>query len=156
PAGIVNRLAEVWVPLLAIADLAGGEWPDRARQSAAALAGITAHADESSVGVRLLAALRDAIGDREAMWAVDPPDALNADDEAPWGRWNDGAGITALDLSKRLAAFKVHRSDDIKIGGKVRKGYRRAWFEDAWKRYCTDPQKTDKDEVAGSDAAPET
>ena len=31
PDGIEDRNADVWEPLLAIADLAGGEWPERAR-----------------------------------------------------------------------------------------------------------------------------
>src|SRR4029077_17848145 len=31
PAGIINRAADNWRPLLAIADVAGGAWPQRAR-----------------------------------------------------------------------------------------------------------------------------
>ena len=34
PAGIFNRAADNWRPLLAIADAAGGEWPRRARRAA--------------------------------------------------------------------------------------------------------------------------
>jgi len=39
PAGIFNRAADNWRPLLAIADLAGGEWPERARQAAQSTCG---------------------------------------------------------------------------------------------------------------------
>jgi hypothetical protein len=34
PEGLTDRAADIWEPLLAIADLAGGEWPARARQAA--------------------------------------------------------------------------------------------------------------------------
>ena len=37
PAGIVDRPAEVWEPLLIVADLAGGEWPQAARTACVAL-----------------------------------------------------------------------------------------------------------------------
>jgi hypothetical protein len=36
PANLYNRAADNWRPLLAIADAAGGEWPRRAREIAAA------------------------------------------------------------------------------------------------------------------------
>jgi hypothetical protein len=31
PADVINRLADNWTPLLAIADVASGAWPERAR-----------------------------------------------------------------------------------------------------------------------------
>ena len=34
PSGLNDRAADIWEPLLAIADLAGGEWPQLARQAA--------------------------------------------------------------------------------------------------------------------------
>ena len=34
PAGIGNRTADNWRPLIAIADVAGGDWPERARRIA--------------------------------------------------------------------------------------------------------------------------
>ena len=37
PEGIVDRPAEVWEPLIAVADAAGGAWPERARVACAAL-----------------------------------------------------------------------------------------------------------------------
>ena len=38
PAGFDNRLGDNWRLMLAIADLAGGEWADQARQAATAIA----------------------------------------------------------------------------------------------------------------------
>ena len=37
PDGIEDRDADVWEPLLAVADAAGGTWPSRARVAAVAL-----------------------------------------------------------------------------------------------------------------------
>jgi hypothetical protein len=36
PDGIINREADNWIPLLAIADAAGGKWPERGRKAAGA------------------------------------------------------------------------------------------------------------------------
>src|SRR2546430_8292896 len=44
-AGLTNRAADIWEPLLALADLAGGRWPDLAR---AAASGLTARAQQYS------------------------------------------------------------------------------------------------------------
>src|SRR5947208_2664577 len=45
PEGLANRAADIWEPLLALADLAGGQWPELAR---AAATGLTAGAQEYS------------------------------------------------------------------------------------------------------------
>jgi hypothetical protein len=34
PSGLNDRAGEIWEPLLALADLAGGAWPGRAREAA--------------------------------------------------------------------------------------------------------------------------
>ena len=53
PPGFDNRLGDNWPLLLAIADLAGGEWPTKARKAAAKLSKVGA--DATSIGVQLLA-----------------------------------------------------------------------------------------------------
>ena len=52
PRELDDRAAEAWWALLAIADLAGGDWPDRARTAATKLH--AAGAEDESLGVRLL------------------------------------------------------------------------------------------------------
>jgi len=51
PKGVEDRDADVWEPLLAVADLAGGHWPERARVTAVTPAGVNAMPSE---GMRLL------------------------------------------------------------------------------------------------------
>ena len=45
PKSLNDRAGDIWEPLLVLADLAGGDWPEKARQAAAAL---TAGAQENS------------------------------------------------------------------------------------------------------------
>jgi hypothetical protein len=52
PSGFNNRIQANWKLLLAIAELAGGDWPERARKAAEYIAGRT----EGSQGARLFAA----------------------------------------------------------------------------------------------------
>ena len=62
---VEDRAADTWEPLIAVADLAGGDWPARARKAAIAL---TAEDDtDTTLGARLLADLRDVFGDADAM-----------------------------------------------------------------------------------------
>ena len=56
PSDLINRDAANWWLLLAIAELAGGEWPKRAREAAERL---TRRGRRPSEGVQLLAAFKD-------------------------------------------------------------------------------------------------
>jgi hypothetical protein len=131
PRELDDRAAEAWWPLLAIADMAGGDWPLTARIAATEL-----HADdeEESRGVQLLDDVRTVFGDRLAMHSRDLLEALNALDEAPWGAWHEGKGLRSRDLARRLKPFGV-KSKTVKIDGESLKGYHRDDLEDAWIRY---------------------
>jgi Protein of unknown function (DUF3631) len=61
---VEDRAADVWAPLVAIADLAGGDWPARARKAALVFTReADADAVEESLSVRLLADLRTVFTD---------------------------------------------------------------------------------------------
>ena len=77
PDGIHNRVADNLLPLLAVADCAGGEWPDRARSALVALSG-RGDDDARRAGVQLLSDLRelfDAEPERQAIREGNPPEA---------------------------------------------------------------------------------
>ena len=57
PPALSDRAADVWEPLLAIADLAEGDWPRRARHAAIALSGRVS-VDDDTLSTRLLADVR--------------------------------------------------------------------------------------------------
>ena len=62
PEGVTDRAADVWEPLLIVADLAGGDWPKLAREACTALV-TGARDDTQTVGTRLLADLQQVFGD---------------------------------------------------------------------------------------------
>lgn len=132
PAGVTDRDADIWEALLAVADVAGGTWPKRARAAAVALVA-ESKGSTPSLGVRLLGDLRTVFGDCEALSTDEIIKALCLIDEAPWGDLH-GKPINARGISNRLGTYGV-RSKNVRIGDHVAKGYARADLWDAWQRY---------------------
>jgi hypothetical protein len=132
PPGIVDRDADVWEALLAVADAAGGEWPHRGRCSAVALVADSRVATPS-LGIRLLSDLREVFGDSEAMATRDILEALIDPEESPWGDLK-GRPLNARGVAQRLGNYGV-KSRNVRIGDSVPKGYVRADLEEVWKRY---------------------
>lgn len=141
PTGVADRPADVWEPLLMVADLAGGDWPKRAR--AACVAFVTgAREDTTSVGVRLLADLRDVFGDETALSTQTILERLHAMDEAPWADWY-GHLLNERDLAKLLRRYRTAdetpiKSRTVRIGDSTPRGYRQQDLYDAWRRYLPD------------------
>jgi hypothetical protein len=135
---ISDRLEEAWEPLLAIAELAGGEYPARARTAALYLAGKVE--DDDTASHALLLALKGVFGTREVMSSQDIAAALNDDDGLPFGGWNDQAGVTQRELARHLRRYRTREGvhigpKTIRIGPDTAKGYHREQFESAWERY---------------------
>jgi len=136
PPLLDDRAAEVWEPLLAIADAAGGEWPQRARQAALALS-VGDGREDDSLGVRLLASIQAIFDERKAdrLSSGQLAEALVALEEAPWGDLR-GKPLDARTLARRLKPYDV-RSHQVRFGEKTLKGYEYGDFEDAWRRYLS-------------------
>src|SRR5262249_4014495 len=114
PEGVEDRDADMWESLLAIADIAGEDWPDRARKAAVAL--VAANADEEpSLGIRLLSDLRDVFGAAEQMTTAVILERLHDIKEAPWSDLK-GKPLNDRGLAVRLRQYGV-RSKDLNIGG---------------------------------------
>ena len=62
-----DRAADTWEPMIAVADLAGGQWPRAARKAAVALTSDRDAGDEGSTPTRLLADCRTAFQDADAL-----------------------------------------------------------------------------------------
>ncbi len=141
PDGLEDRTEDCWAPLLAIADMAGEEWGERAR-AAALLIAKGRVAEDASTGVRLLADIKTVLGDRDRLSSAGLCAMLNALEESGWGGWNDGRGIGQRDLAKRLKRYFIE-SKNIRLGdGSVPKGYLRSDFDDAFARYLRLPALT--------------
>jgi hypothetical protein len=132
-----DRAADTWEPLIAIADLAGGDWPARARHAAATMTQAEAQQEEDTVaGVRLLADLRHIFqaADAEALYTSTLLEALHQLEDAPWADWY-GHPLTTRDLAKLLRPYQIESKNLREHGGSPRKGYGRADLLDAWARY---------------------
>jgi hypothetical protein len=145
PRGIEDRAADMWEPLLAIADAAGGNWPKRARNAATELVGVAKEA-EPSLGVRLLADLKtvfDKRGEDKLATSVILTDLVGLP-ESPWGDLK-GKPITDRTLASKLRQYGV-KSKDIYVQDKSLKGYTRDDLHDVWVRYLPSaiPHKRDE------------
>ncbi len=132
PAGVEDRPADVWEPLLAIADAAGDHWPGTARTACIQLVKV-AESREASLGVRLLGDLRALFGDADALSHETILDELGKLDEAPWGDLH-GKPLDSRGLARRLRQYEV-TSRKVKVGGRSLQGYRREDLWDTWSRY---------------------
>ena len=83
PEGVRDRAAENWEAILAVADLVGGDWPERARAACRHFV-LDSDADELSLGARLLRDARSVFGDRDRMFSADLVSALTAGEESEW------------------------------------------------------------------------
>lgn len=135
PPGIVNRAADNWRPLLTVADLAGGAWPERIRRAAVELA---ADGDDSTK-VALLADIRAAFVAKAA-------DRLSSDalagylgglDDRPWPEYRAGKPITKAQIARLLKGFHVSPGTIRLPDGSTPKGYHLAAFKDPFDRYLS-------------------
>ncbi|MEU9701968.1 DUF3631 domain-containing protein [Streptomyces sp. NPDC047981] len=144
PEGVTDRPADVWEPLIAVADAAGGTWPARARAACVELVNASRADDKGSIGVRLLTDLRDHVmAGIDRMPTVAVLDRLCALDEAPWADMS-GRPLDSRMLAKMLAEYmtsdyKPIKARNIKTAGSVLKGYYALDLQDAWDRYCPPP-----------------
>jgi Protein of unknown function (DUF3631) len=137
PEGVTDRAADCWESLLAIADLAAGDWPRRARDAAqAVVAGRVA--DDQSTGVRLLVDVKAVLNGYDRISSAGLLTKLNALEESGWGGWHDGKGLTARDLAGRLKAYGIRPRGVRLSDGSTPNGFQREDFVDAFARYLRD------------------
>jgi Protein of unknown function (DUF3631) len=136
PSGIINRKADNWRPVLAIADAAGGDWPDRARK-AAMQSYIEAEDDDASRLELLLGDIRDVFTEKglDEIASVDLVKALIAIEGRPWAELGKSRKpLTQNRLARLLKPLPVI-PENIRVGDKVPKGYILKQFEEAFARY---------------------
>jgi hypothetical protein len=132
PVGIADRDADVWEPLIAMADAAGGQWSHLARVAAVTL--VTESKESSpSLGVRLLTDLYQVFGDHNALSTRAILDALTGMEEAPWSDIK-GKPIDSRRLANYLRPYGV-LSTTFRDGDRTAKGYKREAMHDPWLRY---------------------
>lgn len=138
PGKLNDRAQDNWEPLLAIADVVGGQWPALARNAALKLSG---SADTGlTIGVELLSDIQE-IFDTKKVDRISTAELITAlceDDEKPWATYNRGLQIKPRQVAKRLSEYGIS-SNTIRVNSTTAKGFIRSQFEDAFVRYLTLP-----------------
>jgi hypothetical protein len=135
PENVTDRDADVWEPLLAIADAAGGPWPKRARDAAVTLVTLSRES-AASLGVQLLADMKEVFGAEPGMFTKTLLTALHEKAEAPWSDLR-GKPLNQRKLATLLKKYGV-KPKSVRIGDVTAKGYRAEDLHDPWKRYLRD------------------
>ncbi len=151
PAGITDRPADVWEALLAVADAAGGHWPEKARVAALVLEAVRAEASPS-MGVQLLGDIRAVFeqAGTDRLPSQELCDRLAQMEEAPWADLG-GRRIEPRGLAGMLRDYGP-RPATIRVGDETPRGYLVADFHDAWRRYLPSPRS----ETSATTATDET
>jgi hypothetical protein len=154
PEKLNDRAADSWRSLFAIADAAGGEWPEKARRAALELSGDVSD-DNEGPRIQLLADLRSFFRDRgnpERTATSGILEHLNSLDERPWPEYSHGRPLTARALGGLLKPFDC-KSGKWKEDDKTIRGYERKSLEDAWSRYLA-VEDFDETRPTGDESAP--
>jgi hypothetical protein len=148
PSDLNDRAADIWEPLLALADLAGAGWGKKARDAAL---GLTAVAEEESPIVTLLLDLWIMFIQQEEAQGNGGPQAakkkggtrvfsrdlvakLNYRTDRPWRALCKGKEVTELWLSQQLRPYGV-LPKTMWIGERAAKGYLEDDLVEAVRRY---------------------
>jgi hypothetical protein len=132
PAQLDDRAADVWEPLLAIADTFGQAWASRARVAAVSLMADREQTAASAIGLELLADVQRVFValDAERISTRDLIAALLESSDT----WQDvdGDPLDPWSLSRLLSSWQIGPRQ-IRFGKVTQKGYYRQAFVEAWK-----------------------
>ncbi len=137
PPELNDRAADIWEPLFALADLAGGHWPALARNAALAL---SAQAQETNPITSLLADITLAFLEHggERLFSGDLVDMLNAKMDRPWTVLTRNKPITEMWLAMQLSKYDI-RPRMLRINGSQNRGYELDRLWETLKRYAPGP-----------------
>jgi putative DNA primase/helicase len=131
PAELFNRVEDNWRPLLAIADVIGGPWPERLRAIAVRIAELEAGEDPSQ-GTQLLHDIKEILGSRAWITSSLLIGRLNTKTWAMNGKR----------LAGMLKPYGIEPTQQ-RHGGEPERGYLAVDFADAFARYLTVPDVPD-------------
>jgi hypothetical protein len=158
PEGLNDRAEDIWEPLLVLADLAGGDWPEKARQAAvnlttkaqdtnpigsllmdifAVFMHVKCHRIEKlrkSAGPNAQEAAKKAQHEAERIFSRDLVDALNLQKDRPWLELARGRPITEMWLAQRLRPYGI-RPRMVRIEELQSRGYDERDFWEVFRRY---------------------
>ena len=148
PSGLHDRACDAWEVLLAIGEIAGGEWAGSTGRVYRACGAVTAEVDpETGVREMLLSDIRMVFweaGDPEHLPTGKSGDeydptapailpALTAKEGRPWSEWSHGRPLSPRGLANLLKDFGIAPSTIRTSHKSTPKGYKRSAFERHWK-----------------------
>ena len=152
PDGIFNREGDNWRPLLAIAQVIGGHWPERARR--ALLTDHTAHLDDDSKLSVLLGDIRDIFADKAADGRLPSSKLINelvAIEGHPWAEYSgDGKPLTQNQLARLLRPLGI-APELARVGDKPLRTYQLHQFIEHFERYLASQGSDNRYTVTKSD-----
>jgi hypothetical protein len=149
PAGMRNRFADNWRPLISIADSLG--WGEQAR---AAMIAFAREYQDADAKILLLTDIRKVFNARkeDRLPSKTLLDALHALDGCEWSEFSGVRGeqqphkLKDSELAIMLRDFAIRPRTIWPLNrttkSKSAKGYRRAQFEEVWRKYCADDVTT--------------
>jgi Protein of unknown function (DUF3631) len=154
PDELDDRAQDSWEPLLAIADLAGGNWPERALRAAVELSTGDEREDDS-LSVQLLRDIHTvftANGNDARLRTLALLEGLHAIEESPWGDYY-GKPLSANVLSRLLKPYRV-KTMPVWHDGQTVRGYKLEQFDEPFARVLGVRRVRSVRSEAGSQAAP--
>jgi putative DNA primase/helicase len=131
PGFLQNRDADNWQPLFAIAEIAGGRWPELALQAARSLQPRV----QPAVGTELLSDIRDIMGTKgPKVFSSDLASELASREGRPWSNFEGRGRLSPASVAAILSPYGIVPKN-IRDGARVLKGYRASQFDDAFARY---------------------
>jgi putative DNA primase/helicase len=155
PPQLSSRQQDCAEPLLQIADLIGGDWPQRARQAFVNVFALSAFEDFYA-SRQLLSDLRDAFAAQDNPAWISTADLLgflHTLDESTWDEWKNNKPLSASDLARLLEPFGI-RSHNHRTGStSVAKGYNLQDFKKSWELHLPQSCSTAAPGCGRSDVA---
>jgi len=140
PESLNDRAQDNWRTLMAIAEIAGGDWPNYAKEAALIFSG-DADQDDDSIPTQLIADIK-AVFEAQGVERISSEDLVRElvdMEDRPWPEYRDGRPITKTGVARILKPFGV-RPKTIRLDtGKVLKGYQNDWFAEVFKIYLATP-----------------
>lgn len=145
PDALNDRAADNWMPLLVLADLAGGNWPTVARQAALELSG-SEGTEALGVNAQLLADIKQVFDEQESdrLASKELCERLADMEGRPWADFGKNQkAITPNQLANLLREFGI-ASRGVRIGDATPKGYLRDDFAEVFSCYLADNGESER------------
>jgi hypothetical protein len=134
PDALDSRQGDIWRPLLAIADIIGGHWPDTARTAAVGLHGVGD--EETDYGLLMLEDVRDLFvkSGGDALFSAAIVEYLGKLEHRPWPEYRNDRPISTRGVASLLGRFGV-KPKPVRFGSATGKGYAYATLLPVFEKY---------------------